>query len=189
MRTPPLYNPARENERPLPDILPPSEKISNESYERPIDDDEGQSEHSVLFEPLIEIEAENQELDDAIDPLALIKSEPLDPIHDEDIDEIAKDIICTENNVDNIVENSDDGVHDDQAEHACHVDVEKDVENDAESTSNGARDEVVFESLDEEVSVSVGEMPIPIFVGLQLKTNDEFSGKMNFVEMVRRFAY
>lgn len=189
MRTPPVYNPARENQRPLPDILPPAQNIANELLEQPIDDvvngDEIQKDHFALFEPLIEMDTENQELD-AIDPLALMKFEPLEPIHNEDIDEIANGIIRPENNIENIVEASNDKVPGDEAEHSCHA---VDVENHDEATSHGVCNEVVYEPFDEEISISIGEMPIPFFVGLQLKTNDEFSGKMNFVELVRRLAY
>lgn len=233
MRTPPLYNPARENEPPLPNILPPARNIAIELIEQPIievvNGDEGQNELSALFEPLTELEPPaqnitnelneqplievangdggqnelcgalfepfieepvNQELNDAIDPLALIKSEALDPIHEENIDEIANDIIRTED----VVEAANDGVQVDNVLSNIIAQNENDVEqgrhavdavDNAETTNHS--DEVVFEPFNEENSISVGEMPIPFFVGLQLKTNDEFSGKMHFVELVRRF--
>lgn len=207
MGTPPLYNPARAEERPLPNILPPVQANAAELIEQAriipcvvvIEQnpnivaaqtgDENQhdnginGENDALFEPLIENEIENQEFEP--DPLALIKEEPLEPVHDDDIDEIANDIICAD---DYISESDSDGVN--QA--VFRNNVQKDEireENNAQDENSNVREEVVFEKFNEDVSISVGEIPLPIFVGLQLKTNDDFSGKMRFVEFVSLFAF
>lgn len=220
MRTPPLYNPARAEEMPLPNILPPAEinadellieqarsnqclvvieqnpnivvaqSDDEEPYDNGIDGD-----NEALFEPLIHDGTENQEFE--LDPLALIKEEPLEPVHDDDIDEIANGIICfveAENDIaeaSNQTFNQADLVNNVREDSICADEAVNDIAgtsnqiflgNNAQDENNDVRDEVVFEKLNEEVSISVGEMPLPFFVGLQLKSNDDFSGKMRFVE-------
>lgn len=212
MQTPPLYNPAKAEEMPLPNILPPVLANADELIEQALSipclvvieqnpnivaartDDEEQHDNNndgdneALFEPLIQYETENQEVE--LDPLALFKQEPIDPLHDDDIDEIANDIICTEEAVNDVAEADNQDVNQTALENSVQNDGFEDEnnENNAEGENNDVREEFVFEKFNEELSIAVGEMPLPILVGLQLKTNDDFSGKMCFVEFVSVFA-
>lgn len=209
METPPLYNPAREEERPLPNILPPAPvnavKLIEQARVIPcfvvveqnvsiaafrIDDKEQQNDgvngdNQESFEPLIENVNENQEFEN--DPLALIKEEPLEPVHDDDIDEIANDIIYTEDAGNDTAESENQDVNQATLEKNIQNDEIRDEES-AENENNDVHEPVVFEKFNEDVSIPVGEMPLPIFVGLQLKTSDDFSGNIRFVEFVSLFA-
>lgn len=167
-------------------------------------------------EPLIDEESENEEFDAPIDPLSLIKYEALEPIHDDDIDEVANNIISNENIVvagNDTHENGDEStnsavgdgnnaetinnfVRDDENGNRSansyarnengdgSLNKVADNGNAAETINNLVRDDVEYERWDDDVYISVGDIPLPYIPNLQLKTNDGFSGSLPFVEFV-----
>lgn len=172
-------------------------------------------------EPLIDEESANEEFDAPIDPLSLIKHEALEPIHDEDIDDVANIIISNENifvagndmhdngdestnsavgdgnnaeTINNLVRDDENG---NQSANSYagnengngSSNIVADDGNVAETIDNLARDYVEYERWDDDVFISVGDMPLPYIPNLQLKTNDEFSGSLPFVEFVSILIY
>lgn len=97
---PPVYNEARVNEQPLPNILPPIlEQMPNVSMIEPLNNDQSidnlfaDDEHD---EPLMMVPTTSDLSDAPIDPLALVIKEELEPLHTEDIQAVVEELLHEE---------------------------------------------------------------------------------------------
>lgn len=92
------------NEQPLPNILPPiREQVPNISMvDEPFSDDQliGNSffddEYGELDEPLMMVPTTSELSDSPIDPLAIVIKEELEPLHTEDIQAVAEELLHEE---------------------------------------------------------------------------------------------
>lgn len=189
VRTPPAYNPARINELPIPNIIPPCRNLAiefgfNEAMINPV----------VTIERLNEgcvgnVQPGNNDDGDEFDGL------PLEENVVETIENVASARVSDgQNHQNELIDEPliyDDLV--DQKSLDPLAIIKKELpfhdEDIVEFVDDIMHEEVEYQRIDDDMSIFVdGDFPLPYINTVQLKENDEFSGNRPFFEFVSKHS-
>lgn len=180
-RTPPVYNPARINEQPIPNIIP-CRNLANEFG------------NAAIMHPVARIEQSNDAqfvgVDDGdefdVVPFAETTVETIENVMSSQVSDGQNDKTIDEPliNEHSVTQNLLDPLALIKKELPFHD------ENIAEFVGDIMNENVEYQRIDDDVSIFVdGEFPLPYINTVQLKENDEFSGNRPFFEFVSEHLY
>lgn len=189
MRTPPVYNPARINELPIPNINPHCRNLAiefdNEAMINPIVMIERLNDVCVgnvhrdnndYVDESNDVESEENNVESGEKVASLRVSDGNNHQHDMSFDEplIDEDLIDQESFDPLAIIKKELPFHD---------------ENISEFVNDIMHEEVEYQRIDDDVSIFVdGDFPLPYINTVQLKENDEFSGNQPFFEFVSKHS-
>lgn len=181
VRTPPPYNPARINELPIPNIIPPCRNLAIEF------------DNEALISPVVRIERLNDG--------CAGNDQPGNNDDGDEFDEVPLEENTVEN-VENVAAQNyqndlafDEQLIDDDLVEQNSLDplaiIKKELpfhdEDIVEFVDDIMHEVVEYQRIDDDMSIFVdGEFPLPLINTVQLKENDEFSGNRPFFEFVSK---
>lgn len=183
-RTPPIYNPARINELPIPSIIPPCRNLTIEF------------DNEAVMNPVVRIERLNNGSVENIQPGIEFDEVPFEDNAIETGENMASPWVPDSENHENDTAFDEPLIDEDLVDQES-LDplaiIKKELpfpdENIAEFVDDIMHEEVEYERIDDDMSIFVGgEFPLPYINTVQLKENDEFSGNRPFFEFVSKHS-